>query len=76
MALKNLFSCWGGKVFFSRIVKPGMFRLGIAPKENFLIYSTQFGFFKIRIVPGNLIMIAIDMCGKNPVTEEWIYGIT
>ena len=76
MALKNLFSCWGGKVFFSRIVKPGTFRLDITPKENFLSYSTQFDFFKIRIVPGNLITIAIDMCGKNPITEEWIYEIT
>ena len=49
---------------FSRNVKSGMFGLGIAPKETFLAYSTQFVFLIIRLVPGNMIMVSIDMCGK------------
>ena len=65
-----------GKVLFSRNVKPGMFGLGIAPKETFLAYSTQFVILIIRLVPGNVVMVAIDMCGKSPITGEWIYGIT
>ena len=28
------------------------------------------------LVPGNVIMVAIDMCEKSPITGEWIYGIT
>ena len=61
---------------FGRNVKPGMFVLGIAPKETFPAYSTQFVFLIIRLVPGNLAIVAIDMCGKSPITGEWIYGIT
>ena len=61
---------------FSRNVKPGMFRLGIAPKETFLTYSTQFVFLIIRFVSGNVVMVVIDMCGKRPIKREWIYGIT
>ena len=49
---------------------------GIAPKEIFLAYSTQFVFLIIRLVPGNVVMVAIDMCWKSPTTGEWIYGIT
>ena len=64
------------KVLFSRNVKPGMFGLGIAPKEIFLAYSTQLVFSTIRLVAGNVVMVAIDMCGKSPITGEWIYGIT
>ena len=47
-----------------------MFGLGIAPKENFLAYSTQFIFLIIRLVPGNVVMVAIDMCEKSPITVE------
>ena len=53
-----------------------MFRLGIASKETFLAYSTHFVFLTIRLVPGNVIMVAINMCGKSPTTEEWINGIS
>ena len=53
-----------------------MFGLGIASKEIFLAYSTQFVFSAIRLVRGNLVMVVIDMCGKSPITGEWIYGIT
>ena len=31
-----------GKILFSTIAKPGMFGLSMAPKDNFLDYSTQF----------------------------------
>ena len=47
-----------------------MFELGIAPKEIFLVYSIQFVFSTIRLVPGNVVMIAIDMYEKKPITEE------
>ena len=65
-----------GRSCFSTIAKPGMFGLDIASKENFLAYSTQFIFLIIRLVPGNVVMVAIDMCGKSPITGEWTYGIT
>ena len=61
---------------FGRNVKPGMFGLDNAPKETFLAYSNQFVFLIIRLVPGNVVMVSIDMCGKSPITGEWIYGIT
>ena len=60
---------------FSRNVKPGMLGLGIAPKEIFLAYSTQFLFSTIRLVSGNVGMVTTDMWGKGPITGEWIYGI-
>ena len=73
--LESTYSAVGvGKVLFSRNVKPGMFGLSIAPKEIFLTYSTHFVFSTIRLVLGN--MVAFDMCGKSPITEEWLYGIT
>ena len=65
-----------GKVLFSTIAKPGMFGLGMTPKENFLASSTQLIFLLIRLVSGNVVMVAIGMCGKSPTTGEWIYGIT
>ena len=61
---------------FSAIAKPGMFGLGMVLKDGFRTYSTQFIFFIIRLVPGNVVMVAIDMWGKSPITGEWIYGIT
>ena len=61
---------------FSTIAKLGMFGLGMVPKESFLAYSTQFIFLIIRLVPGNMVTAAIEMCGKSPITGEWIYGIT
>ena len=48
----------------------------MVPKEGLPAYSTQFTFLIIRLVPGNLVMVAIDMCGKSPITREWIDGIT
>ena len=55
-----------GNVLFSTISKPGKFGLGMALMENFPIYSTQFIFTN---------MVTIDMCGKSPITGEWIHGI-
>ena len=72
---KHLFSCWG-KVLFSIIVKPGMFGLGMASKENFLTYSSWFIFLIMKLVPRNLIMAIIDMCDKVPILGEWIYENT
>ena len=61
---------------FSRNVKPGIIGLGIVPKETFLAYSTRFVFLAIRLVSGNVVMVATDMCGKSLITREWIYGNT
>ena len=58
------------KVLFSTIAKPGIFGLGMAPKENFLVYSIQFIFLIIRLLPGNVVMVAIDMYGKGPITGK------
>ena len=61
---------------FSTIAKPEMFGLGMVPKEGFLAYSTQFIFSIIRLAPGNMVMVATNMCGKSPIMGEWIYAIT
>ena len=61
---------------FSTIAETRMFGLGMVPKKVFLAYSTQFIFMIIRLVPGNVVMVATDMCGKSPITGEWKYGIT
>ena len=45
-----------------------MFGLGVAQKVNFVAYSTQF-------VPGNVVLVAIDICENSQITGEWIYGI-
>ena len=37
----------------------------MVPKENILTYSTQFVFFITKVVPGNVVMVAIDMCEKR-----------
>ena len=52
---------------FSTIAKPGMFGLGMVPKEGILAYSTQFIFLRIRLVSGNVVMVATGMCG-SPIT--------
>ena len=54
-------------VLFSRNVKPGMLEVGMMLKENFLTYSTQFVFLTIRLVPGNVVMVSIDMCEKSSI---------
>ena len=45
-------------------------------KESFLAYSTQFIFLIIRLVPKNIVMVAMDMFVKDPITGKWIFGIT
>ena len=50
----------------------------MAPKEDFLAYSTHFIFVIKRLVPGNVVMVAIDMCETAPSWGGgggWIYGI-
>ena len=64
------------KVLFNTVAKPGIFGLGMALKEGFLTYSTQFIFLIKRLVPGNEVVVVIDICGKSPITREWIYGVT
>ena len=53
-----------------------MFGLAIVLKEIFIAYSTQFVFLAIRLAPGNVVIVALDMCGKSPITGEWMYGFT
>ena len=76
VARKHHFRYRERKVLFSKTVKPDMIGLEMPLKENFLTYSAQFVFLVIRIVPGNVVMVSSDMCGKSPITREWIYGIT
>ena len=80
MAQKPLFSkdicAMEKKVLFSRISKPEMFGLGMAPKDNFLAYSTKFIFLITRLASANEVMVTICMCGKSAIMGEWIYGIT
>ena len=54
----------------STITEPVMFGLGIAPKENFVAYSTQFAILIIRLVPGNVVMVAIDTAERVPSQES------
>ena len=61
-----------GKVLLSTITKPGMFGLRMAPKVDFLAYSTHFIFLIARLVPGNVVIVAINMCGKGRITGEGI----
>ena len=61
-----------GKVFFRRNVKPWTFGLGVAPKENFLTYSTQFAYLTTRIIPGNEVMAIIKMCGNGRVLSRGV----
>ena len=35
-------------------------------KDDFLVYSIYPVFLIKRLVPGNVVMVATDMCGKNP----------
>ena len=61
--LGRIYSTVGeGKDLYSAIPKPGIFGLGIRH-------------FDERVVPENVVMVAIDMCRKSPVMGEWIYGI-
>ena len=59
-----------GNVLSSRNVKTEMFGLGITPMENFLASFTQFTFFIIRLVTGNGVMVAVDMCRKRLIMAE------
>ena len=70
LVLKHLSADGEGKVLFSTIAKSRMFGLGMVPKESFLAYSTQFMFSIIRLVPGNVVTVAIDMCEKNLLRES------
>ena len=45
-----------------------------AKGETFLPIQPSFH-SGIRLVPGNVVMVTIDMYGKSPLWE-WIYGIT
>ena len=47
-----------------------MFLLGMALKGNFLAYLTDFIFLVVRLLLGNMVMVAIDMCRKNPKMGE------
>ena len=74
--LETTYSTLGeGKALFSRNVKLGMFGLEMEPKENFVAYSTQIVFLIIRLLLRNVLMVAINTCGKNTIMGELIYEI-
>ena len=69
------------QVLFSTIAKPGMFGLGMAPKEGFLAYSGLFNLFDNKNCTwkrrgDGCTDMCTDMCQKSPITREWIYGIS
>ena len=39
----------------------------MVPKVNVLAHLTQFIFLIIRLVPENVVMVAITTCGKSPM---------
>ena len=61
---------------FSQLQLPGISQLisFIESKENFRAYLTQF-IYLTRLAHRNMIMVAIDMHGKSPITRKWMYGI-
>ena len=63
-------------ILFFLIAIAGMLGLGMEPNEGFFTYSSQFIFLIMILVPGNMVMVAIDICGKSSTTGEGIYGIT
>lgn len=58
------------EVLFSIIPKPGMFGLDMASMENFLAYSTKYLLLMIKVVPGKVVTVVIDMCGRSSNKEE------
>ena len=62
------------KVFFGTIAKPGMLGLDIVSKENFMAYSAQYIFLIIRLIPGIVVMVAIDKCIKIPIMGGRVGG--
>ena len=52
-----------------------MFGLGMALKEIFSRLFNPFNFEDIRPVPGNVVMVATDMCGKSPSLESGYMGL-
>ena len=47
-----------------------MFGQGMVMKDDFLVYSIYPVFLIKRLVPGNVVMVATDMCGKNPTRRR------
>ena len=70
MALKHLFRVREGEVLFSRISKPGMFGLGMTPKETFPAHSAQLTFLIIILATRNVVIAATDMFGKSSIMGE------
>ena len=57
-----------GSVSISRNAKSAMFELAMAQKENFDTYLTKL--IPQGPVAGNIVMVAIDMCGNSPIVGE------
>ena len=55
-----------GSSFLAQLLKPGMFGLGVMPKEGFLSYLTQFIFLIIALVPGNVVHDRHEYVRKKP----------
>ena len=57
-----------GSVSISRNAKSAMFELAMAQKENFDTNLTKL--IAQGPVAGNIVMVAIDMCGNSPIVGE------
>ena len=55
----------------NKTVTDGMFGLGMAPNEILCRFLNP---FNLKI-PGNVVIAATDMCGKNPSLESGYMGL-
>ena len=74
MAQKHLFGCRGGEGLVYVFLDLG-FRARYNDVGKTLSPFQPSFHSEIRILPGNAVMVAIDMYGKSPLWQ-WAYGIT
>ena len=60
-----------GRSYLAQLLNLGCLGQAMALKGNFIAYLTNFIFLVVRLLPGNMVMVAIDICGKSPITGEW-----
>ena len=53
---------------FNRNVEPEMFGQGMAPKKIFWPMQPSLSFLTVRLAPGNVVMVVVDICGNSPIT--------
>ena len=65
VALKHLLGCRGGEGLVQFTLNLGCLGQAQCRRRYILAYSTQF-LIRIRLVPGNVVMVATDMYRKRP----------